>query len=102
MIVRCITVFVKEEHADDFIDITRKNREGSLKEPGILRFDLLRSPDNPGEFFLYEVYTDEEAPLRHKETRHYLEWKKRAEPMMDKERIGKAYVPVAPEDTTGW
>ncbi len=98
MIVRGITVFVKKGSIAPFIDATVENRAGSINEPGILRFDFLQSREDPGEFFLYEVYTDEDATLNHKETAHYKKWKELVGPMMDKDRIGKAYIPIAPDD----
>ena len=60
MYVVCVTVKVTPGNGDKFLEITRKNHEGSVKEPGCVRFDVLRAanPPAPGEpevFFLYEV-----------------------------------------------
>ena len=52
MNVTCVTVFVKEEHVDDFIAATIPNHEGALEEPGNLRFDVLQSVDDPTRFML--------------------------------------------------
>jgi len=98
MIVRGITVFVKHESIEDFKTAILENRRGSIQEPGVLRFDVLQSDDDPKEFYLYEVYVDEPATLAHKETRHYKKWKQTVEPMMADTRIGKAYTPISPTD----
>ncbi len=102
MIVRGITVRVREESIEEFKQATLENRNGSILEPGILRFDVLQSPDDPSEFYLYEVYADEAATGAHKETEHYKKWKAAVEPMMAGPREGKAYIPVAPDKIEEW
>lgn len=102
MIVRVITVYVKEEYIEEFKTATIKNRNGSIREPGILRFDVLQDTRNPGVFLLIEVYASEEATEAHKETPHYREWKEKVEPMMAKPREGKAFIPIAPTDISEW
>lgn len=102
MIVRGITVHVKKESIEAFKQATMENRNGSIEEPGILRFDVLQSSEDPSEFYLYEVYTDETATGAHKETSHYKKWKATVEPMMAGPREAKAYIPVAPENKSGW
>lgn len=102
MIVRGITVSVKTDAINDFIAASLENRSGSIREPGILRFDVLQSEDQPDLFYLYEVYTDEAAALAHKETAHYKKWKETVEPMMAAPRQGKSFTPLAPADSSEW
>lgn len=46
--------------------------ENSLQEEeGCLQFDVAADPDKEGRFFLYEVYTDEDAIAKHRQTAHY-------------------------------
>ncbi|MFW5718205.1 MAG: antibiotic biosynthesis monooxygenase, partial [Spirochaetota bacterium] len=75
MIVRIITVNVKPGRESDFEAATVKNHEGSIAEPGVLRFDVLRDENNPGAYYLYEAYRDEAATVAHKTTDHYAAWK---------------------------
>ena len=83
MIVRGITVYVKFESVDAFIDATlKKQGPVSIREPGILRFDVLQSDEDPSVFYLYEVYKDEAAAAAHKTTEHYNKWKQSVEAMM--------------------
>ncbi len=102
MIVRIITVHVKPEKEVEFEKLTRANHEGSLKEPGVLRFDLLRDNDQQGTYYLYEVYRDEEATLAHKETAHYHTWKSHVADMLEGERTSVACTPVVPEEESAW
>ena len=102
MIVRGITVFVKPESVEDFIEATLQNRAGSIEEPGIFRFDVLRSDEDPSVFYLYEVYKDEAATAAHKTTDHYKKWKEQVEPMMALPREGKAFTPISPVDSSEW
>ncbi len=65
---------VKPEHLDAFVAATRINAAESAKEPGIAQFDFLQQEDDPTQVVLIEVYRDQEAPAKHKETAHYNEW----------------------------
>ena len=48
--------------------------EGSRKEEGCLRFDLLRDQSEPNKFVFYEVYKDSDAVAFHKEQPHFKAW----------------------------
>ena len=102
MIVRSIKVFVKPECVEEFKKATVKNRNNSIKEPGVLRFDLLSNREKPYEFLLFEVYHSEKATEDHKKTAHYLEWKAAVEDMMASPRQSDGYDVVAPDDPNDW
>lgn len=102
MYISCVTVFVKKEHIQEFIDASIKNHQGSLKEPGNMRFDVLQCIDDPSRFLLYEAYEGEEAAKAHKTTPHYLEWKKTVDPLMAKPREGIPHRVIAPNDRALW
>jgi autoinducer 2-degrading protein len=102
MFVSCVTVYVMKEKVADFIEATRKNHEGSLKEPGNLRFDVLQCTADATRFLLYEAYESEEAAAAHKKTPHYLAWKGAVDPLMAKPREGVPHRVVFPEDRKGW
>lgn len=91
MHVTIVQVQVKPEHVRDFIDASRKNHEGSVREPGNLRFDVLQSPDDPARFVLYEAYISAAAAAAHKNTPHYLDWRDTVGPWMAQPRIGVPY-----------
>jgi autoinducer 2-degrading protein len=102
MIVRIIDVYVIEQSIEGFKEATVKNRQGSIQEPGVLRFDVLQSESDPDHFILYEVYRDDKATKDHKETAHYQEWREAVEPMMAGRRESTACTPIAPTDPTEW
>ncbi len=102
MFISCVTVYVKENHIQDFIDAAVKNHEGSLKEPGNMRFDVLQCIDNPARFLLYEAYENEEASKAHKLTEHYLKWKETVDPVMAKPREGIPHRVIAPKNRDQW
>jgi autoinducer 2-degrading protein len=102
MIVRIIDVHVKEQSMEEFKGVSVQNRAGSMREPGVLRFDLLQSDTDPQHFILCEVYRDEQATLDHKETEHYQSWRDAVEPMMARKRESTACTPIAPADPGEW
>ena len=96
MIVTCVTVYVNEAHIQDFIDASIPNHQGSVKEPGNLRFDILQSVDDPTRFLLYEADTSKDAAAAHKQTDHYLEWRDTVADLMTKPREGNKHRVICP------
>jgi autoinducer 2-degrading protein len=97
MQVTLVHVHVKPEYVAAFIQATRANHEGSVREPGNLRFDVLQSAADPTHFVLYEAYASAEAVAAHKQTPHYLVWRDTVGPWMAEPRQGVAYVGLFPE-----
>ncbi|MFQ6674827.1 MAG: antibiotic biosynthesis monooxygenase [Fidelibacterota bacterium] len=102
MIVTTVTVYVKPENVDDFIQATTENHRGSVKEPGNMRFDVLQSRDDPTRFLLYEAYESEEAARAHKDTPHYQTWKEKVAGWMARPREGVPHRVICPADRTAW
>ena len=101
MHVTLVHVAVKSEDVEAFLDATRANHDGSVHEPGNVRFDVLRSLDDPTCFVLYEAYADEGSALAHKETAHYLAWREAVASMMAEPRVGVRYDGLLPEPDPG-
>ncbi len=101
MHVTLVQVRVVPEHLEDFLRATRANHEGSVREPGNLRFDVLQSLDDPTRIVLYEAYADGDAAARHKETRHYLTWRDTVAQWMAEPRLGLRYHGLLPETGRG-
>jgi quinol monooxygenase YgiN len=95
-----VHVRVKPESVDAFRRATIDNARGSLREPGVVRFDVVQSGDDPTRFVLVEVYRTREDPPRHRETAHYAAWRDAVEPMMAEPRSKVEYVNVYPEDAS--
>lgn len=97
MFVTLVHCHVKPEAVDAFIDACRANHEGSIREPGNVRFDLIQQADDPTRFILYEWYADEDGAKAHKDTAHYLAWREATADMFEEPRHGVRYVGLAPE-----
>ena len=91
MFVAAVHVFVKPESLDDFMDLILMDQEGTLAETGCVRFDIVRSTDDPTEFLIWEVYLDEEAAAFHKTTPHYAAFKERMPALASKDRFADRY-----------
>jgi autoinducer 2-degrading protein len=97
MHVTLVHVHVLPDRVDDFVRATRSNHEGSVDEPGNVRFDVLQSAADPCRFVLYEVFATEEDAAAHKRTPHYLAWRDAVAPWMAEPRKGVAYRAVCPD-----
>jgi len=54
----------------------------SRKEDGCFTFDVYRSVDTPGAFFLHEVWANREAHTEHTHTSHFLRWNARKDALI--------------------
>ena len=101
MLIVHVFVQVKPEFVAAFEAATRENARESAREPGVVRFDVVRQADDPTRFVLIEVYRTAEDPGRHKETAHYAVWRDAVEPMMAEPRRSVRYQEVFP-GPGGW
>jgi (4S)-4-hydroxy-5-phosphonooxypentane-2,3-dione isomerase len=97
MHIMLVYIQVKEDQIDAFKRATIENASNSLKEPGVVRFEVLQQKDDPARFLLCETYKTPDDPARHKETAHYKKWALVAEPMMAQPRTRTIYSNVFPE-----
>jgi quinol monooxygenase YgiN len=96
-----VHVHVKPDHIQGFKDASLDNASNSVQEPGVARFDVVQSVDDPARFILVEVYYNEEGARQHKETAHYARWRDRVAEMMAEPRQGIKYNNLFPDDS-GW
>ena len=75
MYIVAVTIFVKPEHVESFVKATLDNARNTRKEPGNVRFDVLRAEEDPNRFMLYEAYRAKEDVAKHQQTEHYARWK---------------------------
>ena len=94
MYVVAVTVFVKPEHVDAFVQAALDNARNTRKEQANIRFDVLRCEDDPNRFLLYEVYRTKDDFAAHQRTEHYLRWKQTVADWMAQPRKGVKYAPV--------
>lgn len=98
MLIVHVDVHVKPEFVEAFKIATLENARESVREPGIARFDVVQQIDDPTRFVLVEVYRDEAAPGRHKETSHYATWRDTVAEMMAAPRQNRKFRNSFPDD----
>ena len=91
MLVVHVHIKIKPECVERFIAVSLENASHSRQEPGIARFDLVQSQDDPNQFVLEEAYRDTEAAAAHKTTAHYAKWRDAMVDMMAEPRFSKKY-----------
>ena len=73
MFVQIVHIRVKPGRVEDFLEVFRINYEGTIREPGNFRFDVLQDPKDPTNFLVYEAFASEDAVTEHRKTSHYKE-----------------------------
>lgn len=101
MLVVHVHVHVKAECLAAFRQASLENATQSVKEAGIVRFDVVQQNDDPTRFVLVEVYRTADDPVRHKETAHYARWRDTVADMMAEPRSSVKYSNLFPEES-GW
>ena len=94
MYVVCVTILVKPEVVEAFVEATLDNARNTRREGANLRFDLLRAEEDPALFFLFEAYRAKEDFAAHQQTEHYLRWKEAVAGMMREPRVGVRHMSV--------
>ena len=89
--VGLVYIHVKPDHVTDFVNSMRANYEGSVLEPGNVRFDVLQSVDDPTRFVTYMAYRDVALVEAHRETAHYLVWRDEIADWMAEPRVVVGY-----------
>jgi autoinducer 2-degrading protein len=99
MYVVCVTVKVKPEFTDAFIQASELNHRGTTTtEPGNLRWDFLQAEDDPARFFIYEVYRTKDDFAAHQQTEHYKTWRATVADWMSEPRSAVKHFNVFPDD----
>jgi quinol monooxygenase YgiN len=97
MLIVHVFVHVKADSVEAFAAATLENARNSIREPGVIRFDVVQQEDDPTRFLLIEIYRTPQDPARHKETAHYTTWRDAVEPMMVEPRRSVKYRALFPE-----
>ena len=97
MIIVHVFVHVKPDSVEAFEAATLENARNSIREPGVVRFDVVRQEDDPSRFLLIEIYRTADDPTLHKATAHYTAWRDAVEPMMAEPRRSVRYREIFPE-----
>ena len=71
MLITSIVFTFSPQDGDKAAAILRELRDASVKEPGVIRFEVGRSEEKPNVFALWEVYRDQNAVNAHRSTEHF-------------------------------
>ena len=96
MLVVHVDVQVRPERVAAFLEATVANARASVREPGVLRFDVVQDEADPAHVVLVEVYRDGDATAAHKATGHYATWRDTVEQMMARPRSSTRFTQVFP------
>lgn len=102
MLVVHVNIQVVPDQVGAFLAASLANATGSLREPGVLRFDVVQDLADPAHVVLVEVYRDDAAAAAHKETAHYATWRDTVAPMMDVPRSSAKFSAVFPAAEGRW
>jgi len=94
-----VYVHVLPESVEAFRAASLANAAASIREPGVVRFDVMQESADPTRFVLFEVYRGQEGVAAHKQTTHYQTWRDTVASMMAEPRTNKSYVTVTPTAT---
>ncbi len=89
-----VHVHVKPEFVEQFKALSIDNAQNSIQEPGVARFDVVQSADDPTRFVLIEAYSTPDASAAHKATAHYARWRDGVADMMAEPRSSTKYESV--------
>jgi len=101
MIIVHVHVHVKQECIEAFKAAILANARASIREAGVVRFDVCQQADDPTRFALIEVYRTPDAQAAHKETAHYAAWRDAVAPMMASPRTSVKFEAIFPAED-GW
>jgi quinol monooxygenase YgiN len=101
LVIVHVQVHVKPDAEAAFRAASLDNARDSVTEPGVARFDVVQSVEDPTRFVLVEVYRTPEAQAAHKETAHYKRWRDAVADLMAEPRTSLRYGNVFPDDR-GW
>jgi quinol monooxygenase YgiN len=97
MLIIHVSIHVKPEFIEAFKTAILDNASNSVREPGVVRFDVVQQADDPSRFMLLEAYHTTEAHAAHRETAHYQRWRDAVGPMMAETRTSVKYTHIFPE-----
>ena len=99
LIVVHVHAHVKPEGVEACRAASIENSRESLREPGVARFDVVQSTEDPTRFVLVEAYRTADAPAAHKATAHYARWRDAVADLMAEPRTAARFVNLAPDDS---
>ena len=94
MIITSIQFTFASKDADTAESLLRELRDASVKEPGVIQFEVGRSHENPNVFALWEVYRDKDAVDAHRASEHFQRLVLNGVRPLAKQRNAETVVPI--------
>ena len=89
MITICAILTAVQDKGDELEKEFMKLTPNVLKDPGTLTYIVHRNIDDPLIFFVYEIYTNDEALNLHISTSHFKEFRKNVALLVARREVGK-------------
>ena len=96
MLTVLVSLRVKQDQVDAFITATLEDVRTSLRDAGVIRFEVIQQSDDPTHVILYEVYQTREDGLAHLETEHFKNWQATIKSMLVKPPQATTYGQIFP------
>jgi quinol monooxygenase YgiN len=71
--VLAVTWTAQAGNEDEVRELLHQLGEASRREPGVINYTTHVDPENPREFFIYEMYHDADGLEAHQQTAHFQE-----------------------------
>jgi len=98
MLTVLVSIIIKSDHLQAFTEATIEDVRASLKDPGVIHFELLRESEDTTHFMLHEVYDSRETGLQHLEMEHFKKWQSTIKSMVVEPPHAVAYEHILPRD----
>ncbi len=70
-VVSAVDLEIAPDQIEPFIAALKENASATIQELGCRQYDVLQSPTNPNQIFIYEVYENEAAVQAHRASEHF-------------------------------
>ena len=80
--VLTVSIRIKPENVDAFLEGALANARSARKEPGCRQFEVLVDPQERTKVMLFEVYDDDKAFEAHQQTPHFKKYLAEAVPLL--------------------
>ncbi|HVJ48433.1 putative quinol monooxygenase [Desulfitobacterium sp.] len=82
MLIVHVFFHVKPEQVEEFKKASMENAQDSIKETGVISFDVLQQQDDSSRLLFVEIYRAPHDQSKHRETEHYKKWRQSIEDML--------------------
>ncbi|PJZ69059.1 antibiotic biosynthesis monooxygenase [Leptospira perolatii] len=97
MVVTVSSYKILRDKIESFKSATYDLASQSLKDKGVLRFDVLQNDGDEGRFLVLEAYQSESFRKAHLDTPHYVSWRREVPEFFEQGTTTVFYSPVHPE-----